>query len=159
MEPPHVAGGSVFYQCLTRNYQKEGEDITMNRRRFMFLTLALVAVNSFFWLAQGGFALPMAIINQFFGNRMVRAEVLVQAADGSIQDWRIDRGVITAVSATSITLKEKDATSVTIPVDPNARIQGSKYTSLLQLKRRLRVVVYHQANLPAETVQVEGVGG
>jgi hypothetical protein len=155
-----VAGGSVFYQGLTLNYRKEGEDITMNRRRFMFLTLALVAVNAFFWLAQGGFALPVAIINQFFGNRMVRAEVLVQAADGSIQDWRIDRGVITAVSATSITLKEKDSTSVTIPVDPNARIQGSsRYSSVLQLKRRLRVVVYHQANLPAEVVQVEGVGG
>jgi hypothetical protein len=132
----------------------------MNRRRFMFLTLALVAVNTFFWLAQGGFALPVAIINQFFGNRMVRAEVLVQAADGSIQDWRIDRGVISAVSGTSITLKEKDSTSVTIPVDPNARIQGSsRYSSVLQLKRRLRVVVYHQANLPAEVVQVEGVGG
>jgi hypothetical protein len=155
-----VAGGSVFYQGLTLNYRKEGEDITMNRRRFMFLTLALVAVNTFFWLAQGGFALPVAIINQFFGNRMVRAEVLVQAADGSIQDWRIDRGVITAVSGTSITLKEKDSTSVTIPVDPNARIQGSsRYSSVLQLKRRLRVVVYHQANLPAEVVQVEGVGG
>jgi hypothetical protein len=154
-----VAGGSVFYQGLTLNYRKEGEDMTMNRRRFMLLALALVAVNSFFWLAQGGFALPGAIINQFFGNRMVRAEVLVQAAGGSIQDWRIDRGVITAVSGTSITLKEKDGTSVTIPVDPNARIQGSKFTSLLQLKRRLRVVVYHQANLPAETVQVEGVGG
>jgi hypothetical protein len=132
----------------------------MNRRRFMFLTLALVAVNAFFWLAQGGFALPVAIINQFFGNRMVRAEVLVQAADGSIQDWRIDRGVISAVSGTSITLKEKDSTLVTIPVDPNARVQGSsRYSSVLQLKRRLRVVVYHQANLPAEVVQVEGVGG
>ena len=155
-----MAGGSVFYQCLTLNYRKEGEDITMNRRRFMFLTLALVALNSFFWLAQGGFALPGAIINQFFGNRMVRAEVLVQATDGSIQDWRIDRGVITAVSGTSITLREKDTTSVTIPVDPNARVLGSpRYSSVLQLKRRLRVVVYHQANLPAEVVQVEGVGG
>jgi hypothetical protein len=137
-----VAGGSVFYLGLTLDNGKEGEDMTMTRRRYMLLVLALVAVNSFFWLAQGGFALPTAIINQFFGNRMVRAEVLVQSAGGSIQDWRIDRG-----------------TSVTIPVDPNARIQGSKYTSLLQLKRRLRVVVYHQANLPAETVQVEGVGG
>jgi hypothetical protein len=154
-----VAGGSVFYLGLTLDNREEGEDMTMTRRRYMLLVLALVAVNSFFWLAQGGFALPAAIINQFFGNRMVRAEVLVQSAAGPIQDWRIDRGVITAVTGTSITLKEKDGTSVTIPVDPNARIQGSKYTSLLQLKRRLRVVVYHQANLPAETVQVEGVGG
>jgi hypothetical protein len=155
-----VAGGSVFYQGLTLNYRKGGEDRTMNRRRFMFVVLALVAVNSFFWLAQGGFALPGAIINQFFGNRMVRAEVLVQATDGSIQDWRIDRGVITAVSGTSITLRERDTTSVTIPLDPNARVQGSaRYSSVLQLRRRLRVIVYHQANVPAETVQVEGVGG
>jgi hypothetical protein len=155
-----VVGGSVFYQGLTLNYRKGGEDMIVNRRRFMFLALALVALNSFFWLAQGGFALPGAIINQFFGNRMVRAEVLVQANDGSIQDWRIDRGVITAVSGTSITLREKDATSVTIQVDPVAHVQGSaRYSSVLQLKRRLRVVVYHQANLPAEIVQVEGAGG
>ena len=30
--------------------------MTMKRRRFMFLALALVALNAFFWLAQGGFA-------------------------------------------------------------------------------------------------------
>ena len=41
--------------------------MTMNRRRFMLLAVALVALNTFFWLAQGGFALPQAIINQFFG--------------------------------------------------------------------------------------------
>ena len=155
-----MAGGSVFYQRLTRNNRERGEDMTMNRRRFILLAVALVALNTFFWLAQGGFALPGAIINQFFGNRMVRAEVLVQGAGGAIQDWRIDRGVITAVSGTSITLRERDTTVVTIPVDPNARVEGSsRYSSLLQLKRRLRVVVYHQANAPAEVVQVEGVGG
>ena len=155
-----MAGGSVFYQRLTRNNRERGEDMTMNRRRFILLAVALVALNTFFWLAQGGFALPGAIINQFFGNRMVRAEVLVQGAGGAIQDWRIDRGVITAVSGTSITLRERDTTVVTIPVDPNARVEGSsRYSSVLQLKRRLRVVVYHQANVPAEVVQVEGVGG
>ena len=155
-----MAGGSVFYQRLTRNNRERGEDMTMNRRRFILLAVALVALNTFFWLAQGGFALPGAIINQFFGNRMVRAEVLVQGAGGAIQDWRIDRGVITAVSGTSITLRERDTTVVTIPVDPNARVEGSsRYSSVLQLKRRLRVVVYHQANAPADVVQVEGVGG
>ena len=155
-----MAGGSVFYQRLTRNNRERGEDMTMNRRRFILLAVALVALNTFFWLAQGGFALPGAIINQFFGNRMVRAEVLVQGAGGAIQDWRIDRGVITAVSGTSITLRERDTTVVTIPVDPNARVEGSsRYSSVLQLKRRLRVVVYHQANAPAEVVQVEGAGG
>jgi hypothetical protein len=116
-------------------------------------------VNSFFWLAQGGFALPKAIINQFFGNRMVRAEVLLQAP-GGVQDWRIDRGVITAVAGTTITLREADATTVTLDIAPTARVQGSpRIFSPAQLRRRLRVVVYHQANLPAEVVQVEGAGG
>jgi hypothetical protein len=149
-----------FYEALTLRTAKGGEDTTMTRRRFMLLAVALVSLNSFFWLAQGGFALPKAIINQFFGSRMVRAEVLVQAADGSIQDWRIDRGVITAISGSSVTLRERDATSVTIQVDPVARVTGSvRIVSVAQLRRRLRVVVYHQANAPAEIVQVEGVGG
>ena len=125
----------------------------------MILVAALVAVNSFFWLAQGGFALSKAIIAQFFGNRMVRAEVLVQSPAG-VQDWRIDRGVITAVSGTTLTLLEKDGTTVTLDVSPSARVQGSpRYSSVPLLRKRLRVVVYHQANLPAELVQVEGVGG
>ncbi len=71
--------------------------MTMNRRRFMYLAVALVALNSFFWLAQGSFALPRALIDQFFGQRMIRAEVLVQTPTGA-QDFRIDRGVIRAVT-------------------------------------------------------------
>jgi hypothetical protein len=126
----------------------------MNRRRFMFLAVALVALNAFFWLATTGFALPRAIINQFFGNQMVRAEVLLQNG----QDWRIDRGVITNIvpssTGSTITLLERDGTSVDIPVSPTARVQGGR-----QIRRRMRVVIYHQANTPADLVQVEGVGG
>jgi hypothetical protein len=131
----------------------------MTRRRFMGLAVALVALNSFFWLAQGGLALPRAIINQFFGSRMVRAEVLVQSA-GGVQDWRIDRGVVTGVSGTTLTLREGDGTTVTLDVSPSARVQGSaRFSSVALLRKKLRVVVYHQANLPAEIVQVEGAGG
>ena len=127
----------------------------MNRRRFMLLAVALVAVNTFFWVAQGGFALPKAVINQFFGPRLVRAEVLLQNGE----DWRIDRGVVTAATPTSLTLREGDGTTVTLDVSPTARIQGgARVTSVGQLRKRLRVVVYHQANLPADLVQVEGAG-
>jgi hypothetical protein len=133
--------------------------MNMNRRRFMLLAVTLVAVNSFFWLASGGFALSKAVITQFFGNNLIRAEVLVQSP-GGVQDWRIDRGVITAVSGTTLTLREKDGTSVSVQVDPNARIQGPpRFFSVAKLRPRVRVVLYHQANLPAEIVQVEGVGG
>jgi hypothetical protein len=131
----------------------------MKRRRFLFLATALLALNAFFWLAQGGFALPRGIINQFFGGNMVRAEVIVEQA-GTTQDWRIDRGVITAISGTNVTLRERDNTSVTLQLDPNARVQGpARFGSVAQLRRRLRVVVYRQSTAPATLVQVEGVGG
>ena len=125
----------------------------MRSRRFLILTATLVALNTFFWLAGGGLALPRAIINQFFGDRLVRAEVVVQAPGGA-QDWRIDRGVITAISAGTVTLSEADGSTQAIPVDPAARIQGAR-----RLRVRFRVVLYHQANQPASLVQVEGVGG
>ena len=129
------------------------------RRRFLFLATALIAVNSFFWLAQSGFALPQAIINQFFGGKMIRSEVLISTPAGT-QDWRIDRGVITAISGTAVTLLEKDATVVSLQIDPNARVQGpARFASVGQLRRKLRVVIYRQADQPATLVQVEGVSG
>jgi hypothetical protein len=124
----------------------------MKRRRFMLLAVTLVALNTFFWLAASGFALPKSIVNQFFGSRMIRAEVILQAPGGA-QDWRIDRGVVTAVTASSLTVKEADGTDVTVPLDPAARVQGAR-----KLRTRMRVVVYHQANAPAQLVQVEGTG-
>ena len=36
--------------------------MTMTRRRFLSLAAVLVAVNTFFWLAQSGFALPTSFI-------------------------------------------------------------------------------------------------
>ena len=124
----------------------------MTRRRFMLLAATLVALNTFFWLASTGFALPKSIVNQFFGNRMVRAEVILQSPAGP-QDWRIDRGVITAIAGQTLTLREADGTVVSVDVDPNARVQGAR-----KLRPRLRVVVYHQANAAADLVQVEGIG-
>jgi hypothetical protein len=133
--------------------------MNVNRRRFMWLAVALLALNTFFWVAQGGFALPRGIINQFFGNGLIRAEVLLKAPTG-VQDWRIDRGVVTAVAGTNVTLREADGTIVTLQIDPNARVQGpARIFNAGQLRRHLRVVVYHQANAAAELVQVEGVGG
>jgi ferredoxin-like protein FixX len=59
--------------------RKRGDHVTMTRRRFAVLLSAVLALNTFFWLAQGGFALPRAMIDRFFGPRMIRAEVIVQA--------------------------------------------------------------------------------
>jgi hypothetical protein len=133
--------------------------MTMNRRRFMVLAIALVALNTFFWLAQGGFAFPRGLIQQFFGGRMIRAEVLVLNPDGSTRDERIDRGVIVAVTPALITLREANTDIVPIALDPAAQVQGGgRFGSVSRLRRGLRVVVYREANAPADAVQVEGFG-
>jgi hypothetical protein len=124
----------------------------------MLLAVALVVLNAAFWLAGGVMALPQSIVNQFFGNRMIRAEVILQSPAGP-QDWRIDRGVITAVAAgPTITIRESDGTTQTVAVDPAARVTGPvRFASPSLLRPRLKVVVYHQANAQAELVQVEGI--
>jgi hypothetical protein len=127
--------------------------MSMSRRRFAVLALVLVALNAFFWVAQAGFALPQALIDRFFGPRMIRAEVLVQNGPADVRDFRIDRGKIVAASAGSITLRERDGTVVTIQVAANARINGGS-----QLRPGLRVLVVRQANSPAHLIQVEGRG-
>jgi len=122
----------------------------------MLLAATLVVLNTAFWLAATGLALPRAIVNQFFGNRLVRAEVILQSPTGP-QDWLIDRGVITSISSGTISLREADGRTVVVPVDPAARIQGPpRFSSVARLRPRLRVVLYHQANAPAQIVQVEG---
>jgi hypothetical protein len=130
---------------------------TVRQKRFVLLAVALVALNAFFWLAQGGFALPQSIIGQFFGARMVRAEVLVQAPDGSTQDYRLDQGVITALGNGSLTLRERNGEVVTLSIDPNAQVRfGSQIGTLSQLRKRMRVVVIRLANAPATTIDVLG---
>ncbi len=130
----------------------------MRRRRFAVLACVLVALNVFFWLAASGFALPGGgIVQTLLGGRMIRAEVVWQSADGTIQDTQLYRGVITAVSPSSITLRERDRPSDVIPVSPTATVRFAYQTgSVSQLRRGMRVIVARPANAPADTIQVEG---
>jgi hypothetical protein len=135
--------------------------MTMTRRRFMLLAVTLVTLNSFFWLAQGGLANTRAMIGDLFGQRLIRAEVLVQTPNGTA-DYRIDRGVIVATGLTTITLRELNGEMVTIDVANDARIQGGgRIGNLVQLKKRIgtRVTVLRDANGPVSLIQVEGSGG
>jgi hypothetical protein len=133
--------------------------MTVKHRKFMILAVALVALNSFFWLAGPSLGLTKAIVNQFFGNRLIRAEVVLQGINGQ-EDWLIDRGVIKSISGPSLTLIEGDGRLVTVVVDQNARVQGPfRFGSVAKLRPHLRVVTYHQANVPVQLIQVEGVGG
>lgn len=128
----------------------------MNRRRFLLLATALVAVNVALWLATAGLALPQGLVQQLFGARLIRADVVVQAPAGGTQEWRVDRGVLTALTPTSLTLLEQDGTSFTIPVAASTRFSPPRLAAV-GARRRVRVVVVRQANAPAQFVQVEGL--
>ena len=133
----------------------------MTRRRFAVLAVVLVSVNVFFWLAGSGFAYGTGgIIQTLLGGRMIRAEVVWQAPDGTIRDTQLYRGVVTAVVPGSITLRERDRPADVIPVAPDATVRiGGQVETTSQLKRGMRVVVARGANEPADTIQVEGFGG
>ncbi|HVH50668.1 MAG TPA: hypothetical protein VM690_00855 [Gaiellaceae bacterium] len=131
----------------------------MRQKRFVLVVVALVALNTFFWLAQGGFALSQGLIGQFFGARMVRAEVLVQAPGGTTQDYRLDQGVIVALGTgnTSVTLRERNGEMVPLAIDPNAQVHfGTQIVGPSQLRLRMRVLVIRLANAPATTIDVLG---
>lgn len=135
--------------------------MSVKGRRFAVLAAVLVAVNVFFWLAASGFALPGGgLIQQLLGGRMIRAEVIWQAPDGTIRDTQLYRGVIIGLTPTSITLREKDRPSDVIPVTPTATVRlGAEVTTVSALHRGMRVVVARPALEPADTIQIEGLKG
>jgi hypothetical protein len=135
--------------------------MTMSRRRFALLAALLVLLNVVLWLAPAGLAVRSALLSSLFGPRMIRAEVVVQGAAGTTQDYRVDRGVITSpavANTSSITIRELDGTTTTIPIDATTRVAGPLRLAALPLRKSLRVLVIRQANLPAQLIQVEGRG-
>ena len=132
----------------------------VNRKRFMLLAVVLVALNVFFLVAPGGLALSAGVIDQLFGGRMIRAEVVVQGANGT-EDHLIDRGVIKAITPGSIVLRENDGKMVSIQIaatpavtGPGGRNKGAGRA----LRVGMRVIVTRLANAPADSIQVEGFG-
>lgn len=135
--------------------------MSMSRRRWAILATSLVALNLFFWLAPPGLALRQQVIDQLFGPRMIRADVLVLGAGNTAQDYRIDRGIVSSVTSTAITLNEADGTQQTIPIDSGTRLLGLGARFGIQRLAKvgnIRVVVIHLANAPADSIQVEGRG-
>ena len=128
----------------------------MTRRRFTILAVALVAVNTFFWLASSGFAVTRGLIQDLFGPRLIRAEVVWQAPSGAIQDTEVTRGFVRSVNPAGITLRERDRPSDTIPLSSTVTVRGL-VSSLSQVQRGMRVLVLRSANEPADTIVVESL--
>jgi hypothetical protein len=127
----------------------------MFSRRFVLFLGVLVAVNVTLWFASPGLALRKAIITQLFGPNMVRAQVHLRNG----QDWSLDRGVITQVNATQLTLREYDGRVTQIPVaaDTTKVIHLGHRLPLSALARRWHVVVLWPSIGPAQSVDVERI--
>jgi hypothetical protein len=126
----------------------------MFSRRFVLLAAVLVALNITLWLASPGLALRKAIVTQLFGQNMVRAQVLKK--DGT--EWNLDRGVITKVNSTQLTLREFDGRLQQIPLSETTKvIRRGHRLALSALARRWHVVVLWPPIGPAHSVDVERI--
>src|SRR6266508_1131484 len=88
-----------------------------------------------------------------FGTPVIRAEI-VCLKGGLVRDIRIDRGRITAIGpGRTLTILERDGTSVSIPVASTARITvGHLPTGFSALKKNMRVQTQREGDGPADTV-------
>jgi hypothetical protein len=129
--------------------------MSMFSRRFVLLASVLVTLNLVLWFAAPGLALRKAIVNQLFGPNMVRAQVHLRNG----QDWNLDRGVITQVNGTQLTLREFDGRIQQIPIaaDTTKVIHLGHRLSLSALARRWRVVVLWPPLGAAQSVDVERI--
>jgi hypothetical protein len=104
-------------------------------RKWIVVVALLFILNATLWLATTGFGSALdQVQNQLFGSSMVRAEVVVQGADG-LHDIRVDRGKITTVSSSSLGLKEKDGSVVTLSVSPAVSVQLNGVTRPMRALR------------------------
>jgi hypothetical protein len=123
-------------------------------RRFVLLASVLVALNVTLWFAAPGLALRKAIVRQLFGPSMVRAQVHVKSG----QDWNLDRGVITRVNSTQLTLREFDGRVQQIPLSDTTKvIHRGQRLPLSALARRWHVVVLWPPIGAAQSVDVERI--
>jgi len=135
------------------------EELEMQRRRGPAVFAAGVAaglLGAVAVFASSGFGAGGVTISPafFFGNHMVRAEVISKVGPVT-HDFRLDRGTVKSVTANSITLKEKTGDVVTIPVAITADVRlRNRPAALLQLKRGMPAFVIRDgADAPAGWVR------
>ena len=131
-----------------------GDDPAVKTRRTVVLGVALLlAVNVALWLVAGGLAVPRSLSAYLLGPKLVRAEVLVY--DGGVtHDLRVDRGRVLAVSGSSLTLRERDGTVVTVQVAAGADVYGY-VSSISAVRRGMRATTVRDGGGPATTVVVQ----
>ena len=87
-----------------------------------------------------------------YGPNLIRARAIVKA-DGVLHDYRVDRGRVWALRPGSVTLKERDSTTVTVPVAPTSRFQvNGRAAGFSAIKMGMSAVVVRDGEEPAELV-------
>ena len=132
----------------------------MPGRRFVLLAAVFLTLNLVLWFAAPGFALRRAVIQQLFGPKLVRAQVVERTAVGGSAFWNIDRGVITSANGSQLTLREADTRVLTIPVSSSTKVIRTitgRRLPLSVLAPGWRVLVTWPAGGPAASVDVERV--
>lgn len=97
-------------------------------------------------------ALPVYL----YGQDLIRAHAIVKAS-GLLHDYRVDRGRIKTISGSTVTLKERDNTSVNIPVASTAKIQvNGRQAGPAGLRIGMSAIVVRDGDNAADTVQASG---
>lgn len=123
------------------------------RSKALWAVAALLAVNAVLLAAQPGLALPRSLGAYFFGPKLVRAEVVVRD-DGAVRLYRVDRGTIRAKAPGSLTLRERDATLVTVPVAPTATVTiNGRVAAFAALRRGMIATVIREGDAAAAEVR------
>jgi hypothetical protein len=127
----------------------------MRNRRFLVLSAVLVTLNLALWLTPAGLALRKVALPSIFGKTLVRADVV-----DTTGEWRVDRGVITQVTPSSLTLKEADGRVQQIAISSATAVAWfNKPLPVSVLAKGWRVLVTWPANGTADSVKVEKRGG
>jgi hypothetical protein len=130
--------------------------VTTKRSKALWAVAALLAANAVLILAQPGLALPRSLGAYFFGPKLVRAEVLVKDG-GVLHDYRIDRGVIRDKAPGTLTLRERDATLVTIGIAPTATVTiNGRLRPFQALRRGMVATVIREGDGLASEVRAAG---
>jgi hypothetical protein len=130
----------------------------MKRRIAIFGVAGLLALNAVLLLIEPGLALPPALGNYFFGNRLVRADVVVN--QNGIHQYRLDQGRILRTQGSSLLLREEDGTVVTVPVAPDADVllPSGRHATVARLRKNQLVTTIREGAAAASEVRVRRPG-
>jgi hypothetical protein len=127
-------------------------------KRFVFLAGVLVALNVALFFAAPGLALRTALVNELLGPKLIRLEGIYKKPVCGSTDCHFDRGVITQVNSTQLTLREADGRVQPIPLSSTTLVvHFGRHLSIDMLAPRWHVVVTWPADGPAQSVDVEKI--